>query len=204
MGLVSKFFRTQWKKDPENNFKNDKELVRACLRGNTFAQETLYRRFAPLLFGICLRYSSSTEEAEDLLHDLFLHIYTRLDKWKGKGSLSGWLRKVAVNFCLRWLQRHGRLKIDSFPKDEEGAEIDLPAEEPDIISELSAKELIEAIQKLPDGYRTVFNLYIVEGYSHKEIAEMLGISVNTSKSQLSRAKALLRKMLLKEKITRNV
>ncbi|MCB0662222.1 MAG: RNA polymerase sigma factor [Saprospiraceae bacterium] len=175
----------------------DLELIKACKKGDTSAQEALYHRFKAKLFGVCLRYAESYQEAEDFLQDGFIQIYKDLYQYQPFGSLEGWLRRVVVNVALQHIrkkkkwQKAGDLSNMEY-KMESGH---------DIIADLSAKNLVKMVQGLPDGYRAVFNLYVIEGYSHQEIGELLGISSGTSKSQLSRAKAFLRDLLNKTVLT---
>lgn len=144
-----------------------------------------------MLMGVCLRYASNKEEAEDFLQEGFIKIYANLYQYQPIGSFSSWLKKVVVNVALQKLRR----KKTPFADIEIDRLADAVESNEDIFSRFGAKMLIRLIQQLPDGYRTVFNMYVIEGYSHKEIATQLGINEATSKSQLSRAKAALRKML---------
>ncbi|MEZ4951806.1 MAG: RNA polymerase sigma factor [Saprospiraceae bacterium] len=173
------------------------ELIKACKKGDATAQEELYHRYKAKLFGICLRYADSYQEAEDFLQDGFIQIYKDIYQYKPFGSLEGWMRRVVVNVSLQHLR-----KKKKWQKTEDLSQIEYQMESgDDIISDLSAKNLVKMVQGLPDGYRAVFNLYVIEGYNHQEISEMLGVSVGTSKSQLSRAKAFLRDLLNKSVLT---
>lgn len=167
------------------------QLISRCKDGDRRAQEELYRLYSPMLMGVCLRYASNKEEAEDFLQEGFIKIYANLYQYQPIGSFSAWLRKVVVNVALQKLRR----KKTPFADIEIDRLADAVESNEDIFSQFGAKMLIRLIQQLPDGYRTVFNMYVIEGYSHKEIATQLGINEATSKSQLSRAKAALRKML---------
>ncbi len=171
----------------------EKELIKACKKGNRQAQELLYRRYSPKLYGVCLRYASDREEAKDFLQEGFIKIYKNLYKYKPTGSFSAWLYRLMINVALENIRRNQKRKnvtsLDILIHDPEIQET--------IFSNFGAKSIIQMVQKLPKGYRIVFNLYVIEGYSHKEIAEMLDITESTSKSQLSRAKATLRKLLEK-------
>lgn len=173
------------------NGENTQSLIKKCKAGDRRAQEELYRQYSPMLMGVCLRYASNKEEAEDFLQEGFVKIYANLYQYKPIGSFSGWLRRVVINVALQKLRRKKTqfvdIEIEHLAESIESTE--------DIFSQFGAKMLIRLIQQLPDGYRTVFNMYVIEGYSHKEIAAKLEISEATSKSQLSRAKAALRKML---------
>ncbi|MEZ5041013.1 MAG: RNA polymerase sigma factor [Saprospiraceae bacterium] len=167
------------------------QLISRCKDGDRRAQEELYRLYSPMLMGVCLRYASNKEEAEDFLQEGFIKIYANLYQYQPIGSFSSWLKKVVVNVALQKLRR----KKTPFADIEIDRLADAVESNEDIFSRFGAKMLIRLIQQLPDGYRTVFNMYVIEGYSHKEIATQLGINEATSKSQLSRAKAALRKML---------
>ena len=171
----------------------EQELIRACKKGDRQAQELLYRRYSPRLYGVCLRYASSKEEAEDFLQEGFIKIYRNLYKYKPTGSFSAWLYRLMVNVALEKIRqnqkRKNQISIDQLVNDPEVSE--------DIFSGFGARTIIKMVQQLPEGYRVVFNLYVIEGYSHKEIASLLDITESTSKSQLSRAKATLRKLLEK-------
>ncbi len=174
----------------------DLEILQACKKGNTRAQEALYHRYKAKLFGVCLRYADSYQEAEDFLQDGFIQIYKDIYQFKPFGSLEGWLRRVVVNVALQHIRKKKRLfsttDITPFENYFQGRD--------DPWTDLCAKNLVRMIQSLPDGYRTVFNLYVIEGYSHQEIADKLNISEGTSKSQLSRAKAVLREMIKKNMV----
>lgn len=169
------------------------KLIKACQNGNRNAQNQLYLQYKNRLFGVCLRYSKSREEAEDFLQDGFIKIYSDLYQYRPIGSFYGWMRKVMVNICLQ----HIRKRKDLFSTADIADVAHLHRVDDNVFSEFRHKALLDMVQKLPDGYRTIFNLYAIEGYSHKEIGEQLGLSTATSKSQYSRAKATLRQMLEK-------
>lgn len=165
------------------------ELIKNCQRDNIKAQEQLYRLFAPKLFSVCLKYSRNYEDAQDNLQDGFLLIFRKIGQYQFKGSFEGWAKRVMINNVLqRYRTEGGVLEIvtENIPDE---AEVELESDD------VSMDFLVSIIQALPDRYRMVFNLYVIDGYSHKEIAEMLGISDGTSKSNLARAR-----MILKEKI----
>tara|TARA_R110002051_G_scaffold325415_2_gene427677 strand:- start:61 stop:594 length:534 start_codon:yes stop_codon:yes gene_type:complete len=169
-----------------------KELVNNCKKGNRKAQEQLYKQYAGKLFGVCLKYSRNKTEAEDNLHDSFMTIYQKIDQYQFKGSFDGWLKRVTVNTVLQKYRKEEYLSVITDNVEEETtvetgyAEVALPV-------------LLKYIQDLPNKYRLTFNLYVLDGYSHKEIAELLGTSVGTSKSNLARAR-----MILKEKIEKEI
>lgn len=146
-----------------------------------------------MLFGVCLRYAKDREEAKDLLQEGFIQIYKDLYQYQPTGALGAWMRKVVVNVALQHIRKQKRL-FPTVALSEAAASVEV---EDELFSNFREQALIQLIQQLPDGYRAVFNLYVIEGYSHKEIADQLGIAEASSKSQLSRAKQALRKMLEK-------
>lgn len=162
----------------------DEQLVEALLRQDAGAQRQLYERYSRRMFGVCMRYAKSQEEAEDLLQEGYLKVFQKISSYKNQGSLEGWIRRVIINTALDYLRRQkiNWTGIEHMPEQ---------AEAPPVLDHLHVKDLLQVIQQLPAGFRTVFNLYAIEGYTHKEIGELLGISENTSKSQYSRARANL-------------
>lgn len=162
----------------------DEQLVEGCLIPDASAQKQLYERFNRKMFAVCLRYSSSREDGEDLLQEGFVKVFNKLSSYKGEGSLEGWIRKVIVNTALDHF-RQQKIILTGI----EMAEDQISDES--TLGKMEAQELLKIIQQLPKGFRTVFNLYAIEGYNHREIGELLGISENTSKSQYSRARAQL-------------
>lgn len=163
------------------------DFIERCLDNEPKAQGELYRRFAPKMFGICLRYTRNRMEAEDILQEGFIKVFRYLKDYRSDGSLEGWIRKTMVNTAINFYKKKIKYQKDVSLDQTEPINHD----EESAIDKLSAKELMEHIQELPDGYRMVFNLNIIEGYTHKEIGKMLNISENTSKSQLSRARGVL-------------
>lgn len=149
-----------------------------------------------MLFGVCLRYAKNHQEAEDFLQEGLIIIFRDLYQYQPTGNFGGWLRKVMINVCLQHLRRKKKIFISD---NLDGLTNNLETEE-NLFSRFRAKALVKMVQQLSPGYRMVFNLFVIEGYSHQEISNLLDISVGTSKSQLSRAKALLRKMLEKEMV----
>ncbi len=170
---------------------SDEKLIAGCLKGDRKAQKDLYLKFKSSMFGLCMRYARDRAEAEDLLQEGFLKVYSDLYQYKPTGPLGGWIRRVMINVALQHIRKKKHLfsdiPLENLANDFQTTE--------DIFGEFRAKALVGMIQQLPVGFKTVFNLYVIEGYSHAEISQKLNISVNTSKSQLSRAKAQLRKML---------
>ena len=169
------------------------QLVEACKESDSFAQRLLYEQYAEKIFMTCLRYVSNKHDAEELLSDCFVKAFKFINQFQfvGDGSVGAWLRKIAVNECLMFLRKKKALVISI---DEHVVSKEL-AEDENVFQNLNIAAILKNIQLLPPGYRTVFNLYVFEDNSHKEIAEMLGISENTSKSQLFKARNMLKEML---------
>jgi len=171
---------------------NDLEIIKGCAKHDRKAQQMLYDKYSRFLLGICMRYATDRSEAEDILQDSFLKIFFSIGDFSGTGSFAGWMRKVAVNTAIthyhKNLKHRYHIEIEEYVSVETGTS----SFEEDLFT---SDELYKVMNDLPAGYRMVFNLYAVEGYKHKEIAEMLGIDTNTSKSQYSRAKAVLRDKL---------
>lgn len=172
----------------------DEELVKACILKVQTAQKQLFERFSRKMMGICLRYASRSEEAEDMLQNGFIRVFEKIETFRGTGSLEGWIRKIVVNESLTWLRKNKAMKMNI---DIEDAKYMVPGNS-HVSESMNEKDLLRIIQQLPVGFRTVFNMYAIEGYSHKEIADLLGISEGTSKSQYSRAKVHLQNMLKTE------
>ena len=164
------------------------ELITHCLDGDSHALNELYNRYSPKLWGICLRYAKNEMSAEDIMQEGFIRIYRYLEHYKGKGSFEGWMRRTMVNTAINYYKKNLRTGNESQFDEAYG----VSSTSADAISVLSTEEILKLVSKMPDGYRTVFNMYVVDGYSHKEIAEELKISENTSKSQLSRARSFLK------------
>ncbi len=173
---------------------NDEQIIEGCANQEKKAQQMLYDKYSRFLLGVCLRYASDKAEAEDILQDSFLKIFFSIKDYSGTGSFAGWMRKIAVNTAIthyhKNLKYRYHVEIDEYVSVETGTS---SFEE----SFFTSEELYIVLNELPAGYRMIFNLYAVEGYKHKEIGEMLGIDTNTSKSQYSRAKAVLRTKLEK-------
>lgn len=165
----------------------DHKLIDSCIKGDRASQRVLYDRLAPRMFPLCIRYVCDRSVAEDVLQDGFITLFTRLQDFKGDGSFEGWARKIFVTTALMSLRKKDALKMS----DDLEAARGLKAETTSQMQNLGYKELMAMITELPPGFRTVFNMYAIEGYSHKEIGEMLGISETTSRTQLSRARSWL-------------
>jgi len=170
------------------------KLIKGCLAGDRSCQKAMYERYSPKMLGLCLRYCKNQEEAEEVLQDGFLQMYKHIGQYKNTGTFEGWLRKIMINCAL--MRYRGKMDIHrviSLAEDQF-----VLAAEDDFIGRLSEKELIRLIQQLSPAYRMVFNLYVFEGLKHREIAVLLNITEGTSKSNLSDARAILRKVLTPE------
>lgn len=165
----------------------NRQMIEEAKEGNRRAQKALYDALAPKMFALCLRYMGDREVAEDVLQDGFVTLFSKLDSYSGEGSFEGWARKIFVNTALMSLRKNDVLK----ESDDVDNALSLSSEAPSAVQTLGYKELCRMISELPAGFRTVFNMYVVEGFSHQDIADALGISVNTSRSQLLRARTLL-------------
>ncbi|MCB0526198.1 MAG: sigma-70 family RNA polymerase sigma factor [Saprospiraceae bacterium] len=165
---------------------SEQELIRGCLRGSVKCQRALYQQFAGKMYGVCLRYARNSSDAADILQDGFLKVYSKLEQFEHQGSFEGWIRRIMVNTALRAYQKQ-RFDQETYAYE------NLPESpvDPDAVSALSEAELLAIIRTLPDGYRAVFNLVAMEGYSHAEAAEQLGIQESTSRSQLTKARRWL-------------
>jgi RNA polymerase sigma factor (sigma-70 family) len=172
----------------------EKEDIEKLKKGDRATQEKVYMYYAPKLKSICLRYSNSIFEAEDIFQEAFIKIFSRIHKFQYDFSFHAWVRKIVVNTAIDYYKKN--LKFANHKNYEDINESDLKSVE--IADNLSTEELLETIQKLPEGYRLIFNMYEVEGYSHSEIAEMLNIAEGTSKSQLFKAKKFLQNLLIKK------
>lgn len=178
----------------------DEELVKGCVSKNPVAQKLLFEKFSRKMMGICLRYADRGEEAEDMLQNGFIRVFEKIETFRSEGSLEGWVRRIVVNESLTWLRKNKAMKMNV---DIDDAKYMIPGNN-HVGENVNEKDLLKMIQSLPAGFRTVFNMYAIEGYSHKEIAEQLGISEGTSKSQYSRAKMHLQNMLSGEAAMSNV
>jgi RNA polymerase sigma-70 factor (ECF subfamily) len=173
-----------------NQMTPETDLIKGCLNDDRRMQEELYQRFSPRMYAVCLRYAGNADEAQDVLQDGFIKVFKKMDSFRGDGSFEGWMRRVFVNTAIE----HFRRKRYLMPVTEK-EENTLEGKYTSVLDDLGAKDILALVQELSPGYRTVFNMYVVEGYTHREIADMLGISEGTSKSQLSRAKVILQDMV---------
>ena len=167
------------------------KIIEGCQKGKRSFQKLLYDKYAPILMGICIRYANTTDEAEDVLQDSFVKIFKEIHRFEKKGSFEGWLKRIVINTAItnyrKNQKRYNYQDIDDFNSQQHSVSM--------YESDFTHEELLNIIKELPEGYRVVFNLYAIEGYKHKEIAELLGIDVATSKSQYSRAKKAIRKKM---------
>jgi RNA polymerase sigma factor (sigma-70 family) len=165
---------------------DEQRLAQGCAANRPAAQEELFNRYYRKMFGVCLRFVKDRDQAEDVLQDGFIKVFKKIGDYKGEGSLEGWVRRIMVNCAIEHYRKNNRfITIDESYAPEE---TDTAA---DSVSSMAAEEILALVQELPSGYRTVFNLFAIEGYGHQEIADMLGISTGTSKSQLFRAREIL-------------
>lgn len=181
-----------------NKSVTEEELIKGCLNLDPNAQKQLYEKYSAKMFGVCLRYVKDYSEAEDVLVTAFMKVFDRLAQYKGQGSLEGWIRRVTINEALTFLRKNRYMYLEV-----EIEKVDREPEFQKLENELEVEDLLNMVKRLPEGYRTVFNLYAIEGYTHREIAKKLEINVNTSKSQLSRARKLLQKYLVESEMYYN-
>ena len=167
------------------------DLIEGCKAGERKAQSDLYRIFSPKLFGVCLRYSRDGTEAEDTLHEGFVKIFDKISQYTGRGSFEGWMKRIVVNIALEKYRTRYRLQtVDDITIYDSQSTVD------DVFETLNVAQLMELVQALPPRYKMVFNMYAIDGYNHKEIADIMGISEGTSKSNLSRARKILQDKVL--------
>ena len=171
-------------------------LLEGCKQNNSSAQQELYNKYSPKMLSVCYRYAKTREDAEDMLQEGFIKVFTQINQFESRGSLEGWILRIMVHTCINHLKKNKRFNesIDILHAENIGIREDY------IPATMQAKQVVESIRALPIGYRTVLNLYAIEGYSHKEISSMLDIEESTSRSQYTRAKNLLESLLLKRNI----
>ncbi len=171
----------------------EQELLQSCIKGDSKAQKLLYEKYSRVMFGICLRYSNTYDEAKDILQDGFVKVFTKMGQFGFQGSFEGWMKRIFVNTALEYYRSQKKYMYHE--------DVDAAHEQPHhdyTVDKIGQKEILALIQQMAPGYRNVLNLFIVEGYSHAEIAEMLNINEGTSKSQLSRARILLQQAIIKQ------
>jgi RNA polymerase sigma-70 factor (ECF subfamily) len=189
--------------EPQNNLYNvlpvmtDEQLVKLCLENNRMAQQELFEKYSRKMMSLCIRYAGNEDDAKDILQEGFIKVFTRLQDYSGSGSLSGWVKAIMVNSALNFIKKSVYLTEMVEMKEELAVSSNGLSE-----SRLGEQELMAMIRTLPDGFRVIFNLFAIEGYSHKEIAHMMGITENTSKTQYLRERARLQKMIVSK--TENV
>jgi len=173
-------------------FISEQSLIAECLKNNEHAQRELYEKYAGRMFAVCHRYSGNYQAAEDMLQDGFIKIFDNLKNFKSQGSFEGWMKRIVINTALETFRKR---KIETVSIDIEDVNFDLPDEET-LQSAYSVKEIMEMMKSIPEGYREVLNLFVIDGYAHKEIAQMLNISEANSKLRLNRARTMLKKIML--------
>lgn len=174
----------------------EQAIIEGCLQKDPLAQRELFNRYSPKMLGVCNRFASCREDAEDMLQEGFIKIFAQIHTFEGKGAFEGWIRRIIVHTCINFLKRYKKFSDNIKLEHAE----DLHYEEESFSSIMQGRQVMETLGKLPFGYRTVLNLYAIEGYSHKEIGEMLEVGESTSRSQYTRAKGMLKNMLVKNEI----
>jgi RNA polymerase sigma-70 factor (ECF subfamily) len=169
---------------------NEKGLIQACVRRERWAQKVLYEEYYSRMMGVCLRYATDEEEALDILHEGFIKVFRHISKYKPGTSLSAWIRRIMVNTAIDYFRKNSRRRTEDMDEA-----YDISTNDPDAISRCTEQEILKAIQELTPAYRAVFNLYVIEGYAHKEIAELLDITESTSRSNLVKARSKLKEIL---------
>jgi len=174
----------------------DDAILQGCLRNDTTAQRELYNRYSPKMLSVCYRFAHHREDAEDMLQEGFIKVFSQIHTFQNKGAFEGWIRRIIVHTCINHLKKNKKFneRVDIIHATS------IQVREESVPSIVQAKQVVECIRILPIGYRTVLNLYAIEGYSHKEIAGMLDIEESTSRSQYTRAKQMLEDILVKKKI----
>ena len=166
------------------------KIIAGCKKQDSRSQEELYRILAPVMYGLCLKYSGNRDDAKDIMQDGFIKVFQKIGQYRSEGSFEGWVKRVMINTALEKL----RTNVDNYPLDDKVIFLE-DSRATSVLEELSAEELLSLVQQLSPQYRMVFNLYAIEGYNHKEIGEMMGISEGTSKSNLSRARIILQEKI---------
>jgi RNA polymerase sigma-70 factor (ECF subfamily) len=173
-----------------NHIPSESDLIKGCIEGDPQMQRELYQRFSSMMYGVCLRYSDNTEDANDVLQEGFIKVYKNLAKFRSEGSFEGWVRRIFINTSIEHYRK--KVKLHNVSEVQENT-----IEDPDLtaLDSLATKDIVNIINELSPGYKQVFNMHVIEGYSHKEIADIMGITEGTSKSQLARAKGVLKKII---------
>lgn len=175
---------------PDNHIPLESDLIKGCINGDPQMQRLIYQRFSSMMYAVCLRYSENTEDANDIMQEGFIKVYKSLNKFRAEGSFEGWVRRIFINTSIE----HYRKKVKLYNVTEV-QENTIEDKELDALDSLAAKDIMNIVNELSPGYKAVFNMHVIEGYSHKEIADILGITEGTSKSQLARAKGVLKKII---------
>ncbi len=177
---------------------NEADIIKGCLKNDRASQKALYETFYSKMLGVCLRYSKGSDEAKDILHEGFLKVFLNLKKFQGAGSFEGWIRRIIVNTAIDHLRKNKQnyLIVSTVYANEKGSHLADEINEDELVLQINQEEILKAVQELTPAYRTVFNLFVIEEYTHKEIADLLDISEGTSKSNLSKAKFNLKKNLM--------
>ena len=173
-----------------NHIPSETDLIQGCINEESQMQQLLYDKFSPKMYGVCLRYAGNEDDASDILQEGFIKVYKNLSKFRGEGSFEGWIRRIFVNTSIEHFRK--KVKLYNVTEVQENTIEDTNLDALDI---LAAKDIIKIINELSPGYKAVFNMHVIEGYSHKEIADIMGITEGTSKSQLARAKGVLKKLV---------
>lgn len=173
-----------------NHIPSETDLIQGCINGDRQMQQLLYNKFSAKMYGVCLRYAGNEHDADDILQEGFIKIFKNLAKFRNEGSFEGWIRRIFVNTAIE----HYRKKVKLYNVTE-AQENTIEDTELDALDSLAVKDIIKIVHELSPGYKAVFNMHVIEGYSHKEIAEIMGITEGTSKSQLARAKSVLKKLI---------
>ena len=172
------------------------QMLSGCIAKNAAAQEALYHRFSPKMLGVCYRFAKNREDAEDMLQEGFIKVFMQIQQFRGEGSLEGWIRRIVVHTCINILKKNKKFNESVDIIHANG----LMGKDDFIPSIIQAKQVVECIRSLPLGYKTVLNLYVLEGFSHREIGEILDIEESTSRSQYTRARIMLEDLLVKKNI----
>ncbi len=173
-----------------NHIPSETDLLQGCINGNSKMQQLLYDKFSPKMYGVCLRYAGNEDDASDILQEGFIKVFKNLTSFRSEGSFEGWVRRIFVNTAIEHFRK--KVKLYNVTEVQENTIEDTNL---DALDMLAAKDVIKIINELSPGYKAVFNMHVIEGYSHKEIAEIMGITEGTSKSQLARAKGVLKKLI---------
>lgn len=171
---------------------DENDIIKGCIEGKRLYQKQLYDHFASKMLGVCMRYAKDRAEAEDMLQEGFIKVFTNISRFKFEGSFEGWVRRIMVFTAINYFKHRSR----KFQEDLDVDGYDSVYQD-DIVTKIAAKEIVALVQQMPEGYRMIFNLYAVEGYTHKEIGEMLGVAEGTSKSQYARARQYMQAALAK-------